>query len=207
MTTRRCLLLGSFLAVACARDVGTPTPAKTDAPSQAQHQAAPAGDEVAHASHAHEGGAHAGCIYAGTEPSGEGVCGKVEPDAPSQSTGHFGAPFSVAASVPLTKAIGSSATGAVLVSGTVEAVCQKKGCWMVVKDGDKTARVMMKDHAFAVPIDARGKAVLVEGELTKRTFDEAQVKHLEQDRGGDPKAVSGARDEHVLMATAVEIKS
>ena len=109
--------------------------------------------------------------------------------------------------LPLAKAIGASTTGTVLVSGTVEAVCQKKGCWMVVKDGTDSARVMMKDHAFAVPIDARGKAVLVEGELTSRTFTEAQAKHLEEDKGGDPNAVAGERKEHVLMATAVEIKS
>ena len=207
MTMHRTVLLGSFLVAACARDVSTPPAAKTDTPTAAVHTAAPTdGTAVANASHA-EGGAHAGCIYTGTEPDGAGVCGKAEPDAPSQSTGHFGAPFAVAAAVPLTSAIGSAAAGPVLVSGTVEAVCQKKGCWMVVKDGTNTARVMMKDHAFAVPIDARGKAVLVEGELTKRTFNEAQVKHLEQDRGGDPNAVAGARDEHVLMAPAVEIKS
>lgn len=207
MTKRHCLLF-VLLAGACSRDVGS-SPAKPDAPSTAQNQAADQGTaekptHTAHASHA-EGGAHAGCIYAGGEASGAGVCGQAEPDAPSQSSGHFGAPFSVAASVPLTKAITDSKTGSVLVSGTVEAVCQKKGCWMVVKDGSRTARVMMKDHAFAVPIDSRGKTVLVEGELTTRTFNEAQVKHLEQDKGGDPAAVSGERDEHVLMATAVEI--
>jgi hypothetical protein len=204
MTMRRFLLAG-FFALACARDVGTPTPRQTDAPSQANNTAAPKDDaKVANASHAHEGGAHAGCVYNGAD--GTGVCGN-EPDAPKQSTGHFGAPFAAATPVPLAKAIGASTTGTVLVSGTVEAVCQKKGCWMVVKDGTDSARVMMKDHAFAVPIDARGKAVLVEGELTSRTFTEAQAKHLEEDKGGDPNAVAGERKEHVLMATAVEIKS
>lgn len=207
----RRLLLAGFFALACARDAGTPTPTKTDAPSQSQSDAVPTNEpKVANASHDHEGGAHAGCIYNGAD--GEGVCGKAEPDAPVQSTGHFGAPFVASTPVPLAKAIGTSSSGAnqggaVLVSGTVEAVCQKKGCWMVVKDGTDSARVMMKDHAFAVPIDARGKAVLVEGELTSRTFNEAQVKHLEQDKGGDPNAVAGERKEHVLMATAVEIKS
>jgi hypothetical protein len=210
MTKRNCLLIACLVS-ACARDVGT-SPAQTDAPASAQNQAAhqaatdktQLASNASHASHA-EGGAHAGCIYAGGEASGAGVCGQQEPDAPTQSTGHFGAPFSTTASIPLTKAIGDAKPGAVLVSGTVEAVCQKKGCWMVVKDGTLTARVMMKDHAFAVPVDSRGKAVLVEGELTTRTFNEQQVKHLEQDKGGDPSAVQGERKEHVLMATAVEI--
>lgn len=209
MTTMRLAILSLLTAAACARDVSPAATTKTDAPSQAQHQAAGApGEHVAHASHAGEG-EHAGCIYAGTEADGHGACpgGGQEPDAPKASTGHFGAPFRVAASVPLHEAIGKAAADTVLVSGTVEAVCQKKGCWMVVKDGNDTARVMMKDHAFAVPIDSRGKPVLVEGTLTKRTFDEAQVKHLEQDKGGDPSKVAGPRDEHVLMATGVEIKS
>lgn len=207
MTKRHCLLIACLVG-ACARDVGS-NPAQTDAPAAAQNQAAhqPATDKPAHASHAShaDGGAHAGCIYNGGEANGAGVCGQQEPDAPKESTGHFGAPFSTTASIPLTRAIADAKPGAVLVSGTVEAVCQKKGCWMVVKDGTRTARVMMKDHAFAVPIDSRGKAVLVEGELITRKFTEAQVKHLEQDKGGDPAAVSGEREEHVLMATAVEI--
>ncbi len=207
MMTRGALLVVLSLGLGCARDAGTPTTAKTDAPNQALHESAPKdGTAVAHASHA-EGGEHAGCIYDGTEASGAGVCGKAEPDAPTQSTGHFGSAFAATSPVPLTAAIGANTTGVVLVSGTVEAVCQKKGCWMVVKDGTNSARVMMKDHAFAVPVDSRGKSVLVEGELSKRTFNEAQVKHLEQDRGGDPSAVAGARDEYVLTATAVEIKS
>lgn len=209
MTTLRLAILSLLTVGACARDVTPASTTKTDAPSQAANTVAPAeGTKVADASHAGEG-EHAGCIYAGTDADGHGACpgGGQEPDAPSASTGHFGAPFSVAAAVPLTKAIGDAAANTVLVSGTVEAVCQKKGCWMVVKDGNDTARVMMKDHAFAVPMDSRGKPVLVEGTLTTRTFDEAQVKHLEQDKGGDPNAVAGSRNEHVLMATGVEIKS
>lgn len=78
---------------------------------------------------------------------------------------------------------------------------------MVVKDGDVSARVLMKDHGFAVPMDSRGKKVQVEGTLTSRTFTEAQVKHLEKDGGGDPAKVSGTRTEHVLTASGVLIQS
>jgi hypothetical protein len=78
---------------------------------------------------------------------------------------------------------------------------------MVIKDGEKTARVLMKDHAFAVPKDARGKKARVEGTLQARTFTEAQVKHLEKDGGGDPSKVSGERSEYVLTASGVEIAS
>jgi hypothetical protein len=78
---------------------------------------------------------------------------------------------------------------------------------MVIKDGVQSARVLMKDYGFSVPMDSRGKKAKVEGILTSRTFTEAQVKHLEQDAGKDPKEVAGERTEHVLTATGIEIAS
>jgi hypothetical protein len=178
----------------------------SEAPKVAQQQApAAAAPAVAAPAEAED----AGCIYAeGEKGEGEGCPhGEAEPDAPASGEGHFGAPFELADAVPLSKALESGTAESVLVKGEVEAVCQKKGCWMVIKDGTKSARVLMKDHGFAVPMDARGKPVLVEGVLASRTFDEAQVKHLEKDAGRDPAEVSGQRTEHVLTASAVEIKS
>jgi len=119
--------------------------------------------------------------------------------------GHFGAPFALAEAKPLAEVLQAPSTGVVQVHGTVEAVCQKRGCWLVVADGTIHARVLMKDHGFAVPTDSRGKRVRVEGTLASRTFDEGQVKHLEHDAGRDPTGVVGPRTEHVLTATAVEI--
>lgn len=143
--------------------------------------------------------AEEGCPHA-EQADGEGTLA-------AKTQGHFGAPFTKSEPVPLAAAIDGEAKEGVLISGEVEAVCQKKGCWMVVKDGDVSARVLMKDHGFAVPMDSRGKKVQVEGMLTSREFTEAQVKHLEKDGGGDPDAVSGTRTEHVLTASGVLIQS
>jgi len=157
-----------------------------------------------------------GCIYAEGEkdeghdaeegcPHGEQADG--EGTLAAKADGHFGSPFTKTDAVPLAKAIEGESKEGVLVSGEVEAVCQKKGCWMVVKDGDVSARVLMKDHGFSVPMDSRGKKVQVEGTLSSREFTEAQVKHLEKDGGGDPDKVSGTRKEHVLTASGVSIQS
>ena len=43
-------------------------------------------------------------------------------------------------------------------SGRITEVCQKEGCWMMLEDNGEVARVMMHDHAFAVPKDASGRA-------------------------------------------------
>jgi hypothetical protein len=193
---------------ACTRTV--------DAPPKSVTEAAPvAAAEPAKTADAAVEDEHAGCIYAGTDkekdpscPHGAAEGEAAEPQGPATGEGHFGAPFQLADAVPLGKAIETGAAEApVKVSGTVEAVCQKKGCWMVVKDGAESARVLMKDHGFAVPMDSRGKSVVVEGTLSSREFDEAQVKHLESDRGGDPSKVSGTRKEHVLTASAIEIRA
>jgi len=165
-----------------------------------------------------EDGEANGCIYAEGEkdaehakpeegcPHGEQADG--EGTLAAKSDGHFGDPFSnTTDAVPLAKAVDAKSKEGILVSGEVESVCQKKGCWMVVKDGDVSARILMKDHGFNVPMDSRGKKVQVEGTLTSRTFNEDQVKHLEKDGGGDPDKVSGERTEHVLTASGVLIQS
>lgn len=193
--------------------------AKTDASENAPKKGADKGaDKVAAAGDAApaEDGEANGCIYAEGEkdtphaeegcPHGEQADG--EGTLAAKTDGHFGEPFtSTTDPVPLAKAVEAESKDGILVSGEVEAVCQKKGCWMVVKDGDVSARILMKDHGFNVPMDSRGKKVQVEGTLTSRTFNEAQVKHLEKDGGGDSAKVSGERTEHVLTASGVLIQS
>jgi hypothetical protein len=123
---------------------------------------------------------------------------------------HFGAPFVLTEAKPLAALLAAEPAPAsdtvVLVSGVIDQVCQKKGCWLVVRDGDKTARITMKDYGFVVPVDSKGKQVEVEGTLGVRTFNEAQVKHLESDRGGNPDEVSGTRTEVVVKASGVRIR-
>ena len=123
------------------------------------------------------------------------------------------APFTATEARTLAAAVkGAAATpseASTLVSGEVTAVCQAKGCWMVLRDAaDATvqARVIMKNHAFAVPFDGKGKTARVEGVLSSRTFTPAQVQHLAKDAGQDPATVEAKpRTEWVLTATGVEL--
>ncbi|MBA3545467.1 MAG: DUF4920 domain-containing protein [Nannocystis sp.] len=157
-----------------------------------------------------------GCIYkdAKADKHDEADCphgGGEHGDAAGTATpGHYGAAFALKEAKPLGQVLASAKDGLkdpVQVSGEVESVCQKKGCWLVVKDGEAQARILMKDHAFTVPMDTKGKPVVVEGTLEARTFNEAQVKHLEKDAGKDPAAVAGERTEYVLTATGIELKN
>lgn len=72
----------------------------------------------------------------------------------------------------------------VKLSGTIEDVCQKKGCWMNVSLGEgKSMRVRFKDYAFFVPKDAAGKTVFIEGYAYNDTTSVAELKHYAEDAG------------------------
>jgi hypothetical protein len=50
------------------------------------------------------------------------------------------------------------------LSGKIDAVCQKKGCWMELKNADGTTmRVTFKDYGFFMPKDASGLTAIVDG--------------------------------------------
>lgn len=127
--------------------------------------------------------------------------------APTESTGHFGAAFALTDAKPLSTVLASTVPSEpVKVTGTVGKVCQKKGCWMVIQDGEKTARVLVKDHAFAIPMDGEGKAAIVEGTIEVKQLTEANVAHLKQD-GDSSLQGDAAREEYFLHATAVELSA
>lgn len=73
-------------------------------------------------------------------------------------------------------------------SGRIAQVCQKQGCWLVLAgEHGGYARVVMHDHAFGVPKDASGEAV-VYGTLSESTPSAEEVAHLKQDGATEPAA-------------------
>ena len=67
-------------------------------------------------------------------------------------------------------------------SGRITEVCQKEGCWMMLEDDGQVARVMMHDHAFAVPKDATGRAEVF-GVLTVKQLSREAAQHMADDAG------------------------
>ncbi len=71
-----------------------------------------------------------------------------------------------------------------IVSGTIEEVCQKKGCWMKIAMGDgESMRVSFKDYGFFVPLDASGRTMTMKGVAAYDTIDVDMLKHLAEDAG------------------------
>ena len=52
------------------------------------------------------------------------------------------------------------------IEGTIKEVCQHKGCWLKLTDGDKELTVRFKDYGFFVPKDASTSKVIVQGIFT-----------------------------------------
>lgn len=87
--------------------------------------------------------------------------------------------------------------------GRVTEVCQNRGCWLVLADGDRHARVFT-GHRFFLPRDFQGEAVVF-GRLGKRTLSEAFAKHLAEDGGRDPDEVSGEQVEYRIDARSIRL--
>jgi hypothetical protein len=72
----------------------------------------------------------------------------------------------------------------VKVIGTIEEICQKKGCWMDINIGDgKTMKVSFKDYAFFVPKNVKGKTAIFEGIAYTDTIPVNQLRHYAEDEG------------------------
>lgn len=93
----------------------------------------------------------------------------------------------------------------VLVTGTVSAVCQAKGCWMTLAGEKPTsrARVTFKDYAFFAPKDAKGMSVVLEGKVKVKVMGEAERKHLAED--GRVSVDQIPKAELRLVASGVEL--
>ncbi|MCI4668668.1 MAG: DUF4920 domain-containing protein [Bacteroidia bacterium] len=78
---------------------------------------------------------------------------------------------------------GEKAEG-VKLSGSIDKVCQAKGCWMTLKGDDgKEMRVTFKDYGFFVPKDASGKTAIVEGNMKVDTTSVEDLIHYAIDGG------------------------
>lgn len=68
------------------------------------------------------------------------------------------------------------------VKAKVVDVCSKKGCWITLELANgETAMVKMKDYGFFVPLAAKGKTVVIDGNISTKTTSVAELKHYAED--------------------------
>jgi len=96
------------------------------------------------------------------------------------------------------------------VEGTVEAVCQMKGCWMNIKSADSdvtsTMMVKFKDYGFFVPMDIAGRKVVMQGKAVREITSVDELRHYAEDAGkseAEIAAITAPKEELKFMATGV----
>ena len=123
--------------------------------------------------------------------------------ASAATAADYGAPMPEGEAVDIATAATdpSARTGEpALYRGRITSVCQKQGCWVVLEHDGQTARVMAKDHGFAVPMDASGEAIAY-GVLEVEPISEEHARHLVEDDGAPAPAASELR----ITATAIRL--
>ncbi|NIJ53262.1 DUF4920 domain-containing protein [Dyadobacter arcticus] len=133
--------------------------------------------------------------------------------ANAQSTTHFGKEITENKAIEakaLPAKMGDKTEMEAKVSGTVESVCQVKGCWMTVKlENGETMRVMFKDYGFFVPKDIAGKTVVFEGEAQKKSVPVDHLQHYAKDAGQSKEEIAKItepKDELTFVADGVIVK-
>jgi Domain of unknown function (DUF4920) len=96
----------------------------------------------------------------------------------------------------------------VKVTGTVEAVCKAKGCWMNISSdkGAPSMFVKFKDYAFFMPKDIAGKKVVMVGNAFKETTSVDELRHFAQDEGKskeDIAKITKPKEDIKFVATGV----
>lgn len=127
----------------------------------------------------------------------------------------FGAPMPQnVEAVPLSAALAQLDEGQakqVKVSGQVTEVCQAKGCWMILVDGEQFARITFKDYSFFVPTETSMQNAVIYGTLEASTLNAETAAHYAQDAGDQEAhdrllASELAVKEYSLVASAVLIE-
>ena len=95
------------------------------------------------------------------------------------------------------------------VVGTVEGVCQMKGCWMKITStdpGKPDMTVQFKDYGFFVPKDIAGRRVVMQGQAYLEVTPVDELKHMAEDAGKTPAeiaAITKPKEELKFLATGV----
>ena len=93
--------------------------------------------------------------------------------------------------------------------GTVESVCQAKGCWMNIVSADNEPKeifVKFKDYGFFVPKDIAGQKVIMQGEAFREVTSVDELRHYAEDEGKSEEeiaAITEPKEELKFMASGV----
>ncbi|MBL7791084.1 MAG: DUF4920 domain-containing protein [Saprospiraceae bacterium] len=125
----------------------------------------------------------------------------------------FGEPISAKEAISyddLLKKLDGKDSLAVKVRGTVEGVCQAKGCWMNIVSAKNPSQesmfVKFKDYGFFMPKDIAGREVIMQGYAYREVTPVDELKHYAEDEGkslAEIDAITQPKVELKFMASGV----
>lgn len=93
------------------------------------------------------------------------------------------------------------------VMGTVESVCQAKGCWMNIQSAEgQEMFVQFKDYGFFMPKDIAGREVIMDGYAYRETTSVEELRHYAADEGLSQEeidAITEPKEELKFLASGV----
>lgn len=109
----------------------------------------------------------------------------------------------------LKELMGDKTELSVKLEAPIEAVCQKKGCWMDLKTEGEPVRVTFKDYAFFMPKDASGRTAIVDGVAKVEETSVADLQEYAKDAGKTKEEIAAIKEpkkELVFEASGVILK-
>jgi hypothetical protein len=118
------------------------------------------------------------------------------------TTTTYGKPLQGLKPTPLADVLAKPENGqTVRLEGKVEAVCRKKGCWMELRQGERSVHVTFEGYSFFLPKDSAGADAVLEGKVLVKPPDPDDVEHLQKEGAG-----AAAAAQVSIEATGVELR-
>ena len=100
----------------------------------------------------------------------------------------------------------------VKVTGIVESVCKKKGCWANIKSETtgKELFVKFKDYGFFLPLDCEGQKVTLEGVAFREVTSVDELRHYAEDEGASKEeieAITEPKEELKIIASGAALEN
>jgi hypothetical protein len=108
------------------------------------------------------------------------------PEGDAKAGEWYGEKVTIDGAIPVGDAVAKLNSGVESLDTRIKAkiteVCPKKGCWLKLElPNGESATVKMKDYGFFLPLAAKGKTVVIDGELKIKTTSVAELKHYAED--------------------------
>ncbi|MCH8495277.1 MAG: DUF4920 domain-containing protein [Balneolales bacterium] len=84
------------------------------------------------------------------------------------------------------------------IGGTLNTVCQTKGCWTTLETEDgRSLRMTFANYSFFLPIDAAGREIVAEGLAFKKTTSVDELIHYAEDENASAEEIAAITEPKV----------